>query len=91
MTSFLAVTAVLYERDAKTHLVQMVHILRAETKDEASEHVERWLDETYPEPGYFGHEYEVNELPGVIIEGENASYEYAVSETPIIITKSERT
>lgn len=91
MSSFLAVTAVLYECQSKTHLVQMVHILRAETKDAASEHIESWLDATYPSPAYFGHEYEINELPGVIIEGENASYEYAVSETPITITPSKET
>lgn len=91
--TFLITTQVMYEREGKTLLLQHVHVVRADgptAKDQASAHIEQWLDETWAEPAYFGHEYEIRELPGVTMEGENAAIEYAVSESPITIYPSEK-
>ena len=82
--TFLIITNVNYERSGKLLLLQHVHIVRAENKDRASAHIEAWLDQTWAEPAYFGHEYEVRDLPGVTMEGD-AAIEYAVSETPLTI------
>jgi len=86
--TFLIITSVNYERDGNRFLLQHVHVIRAENKDRANAHIEVWLDETWAEPAYFGHEYEVRDLPGVTMEGEGEAIEYAVSETPIIIYQS---
>jgi len=83
--TFLITTNVNYERDSKLYLLQHVHVVRAGDKEQANAHIEEWLDETWAEPAYFGHEYEIHELPGVTMAGEDAAIEYAISETPLII------
>lgn len=89
--TFLAVTAVFYERGGKTFLLQHVHIIRADSPDQAVDHVREWVTTSYPEPAYFSHEWEVHDLPDVVMQGENAALEFAVSETPITITQSKET
>ena len=89
--TFLFTTSVMYERGTKTLLLQNVHVVRAGDGDEAKAHILAWLDEAYPEPAYFGHEYDVHELPGVTMEGDDAALEFTVSETPITVSPSEKT
>jgi len=90
--TFLILTQVMYERATKTHVLQHAHVVRAKDKDEASAHIEAWLDEAWPEPAYFDHQYEAHELPGVVMQGDDAAMEFAVSETPLTIAPlSERT
>jgi len=84
--TFLFVTHVMYERSGKTLLLQNIHVIRAEDKDEATTHIEAWLDQSYPEPAYFGHEYDAHDMPGVTMDDEHAALEFAVSETPITVS-----
>lgn len=80
--TFLLITHVMYEHAGKTHLVQKVHVVRAENKDEAAIHIEAWLERAYPEPAYFEHGYDLHELPGVTMESDDATLEFPVSQTP---------
>lgn len=91
MKAYLAITSAMYERANRTHLLQKVHLLRAEDNEEATTHIEEWLDEAYPAPAYFDHTFDLHELEKVQIKGDVVAHEFTVSETPITIKPSTET
>lgn len=75
---------VFYEREGKTFIIQRILLVPANDEDAASEMVEEWLNQQFPEPAYYNHEYEVRPLEEVTLSGSEM-LELRVSSDPIAI------
>lgn len=60
---------VYYDRGEKTFIIQRVLLIPTENEDEALRMTEDWLTERFPEPAYYGHEFEAKILEDVSVVG----------------------
>jgi hypothetical protein len=76
--TFYAAVQVFYERDGKTQVVPVALLLREEEEDGAAALVEDYLDQHYPPPAYFGHNYEISPLEGVEVTSDSELVELKI-------------
>jgi hypothetical protein len=66
---FFVSACVFFDRGGKTLLLQRALLLPAEDETQAHEIIETWLNDNFPGPAYYGHEFEAHPLEGVTMKG----------------------